>query len=240
MEVVNILSKNRIRKKKKKRDYSNKASKMQRFIFACLTIVSLLFIYFDLYINEYIQGKFLINYKPEVMLFVTNSVFTATIPFSLISAMVLVAYFESKNYEKFVFKIHWNGLRAVLIVVIVCAMVPLTFLKDRYDISQDGIYKYSAFGQVKKEYSWSDISEANVYIERHRYRGVTYLFNYDIKLNNGKNLRIYRDGFSRDVWSSLKIIDDILKENGVVINRNGSNIDKLSVSERDRVIRFIY
>lgn len=159
-----------------------------------------------------------------------------------IAALFSLFYCDYIWYNKFVLAEKWRGLRIIIIILIIFIIIPFTFIKNRYDISQNGIYKYSIFELVKKEYSWSDVSEATAYVDKSVRRGGsgTYAFSYDVKLNNGKCLKLYKNGHSDDIWNSLYITDNILKDNNIHIHRNKKNLDKLDKEYRDRVKQFIY
>lgn len=140
------------------------------------------------------------------------------------------------RYEKFNFRKNRKSFSITLAVLVFLLIAPFSFINNRYEISRDGIFKYSNLGQIENKYSWSDISEAKIYISYVSYktRG-NYAFFYDIELKSGKCLRLYQDGYARDRLNSIYIVNNVLQQNNVHISRDKSNINKLDKQLRDRI-----
>lgn len=233
------MSRKKYKKKKKLEKLRNKSSKTQRIIAGALMVISCLIGVGIQFIYRYIQGQYLMLKKPEVILFITE-VKWINFPFYFLTIILLIIGCEDLLYYKFDLRKKWKIYRIYFIVLILPLIMPLVSINARYDILESGIYKYSVFGKKTISYSWSEVSEAKAFVTTSYYHKGDY-FEYSIKLNDGKVLKLGDDGQSKDFWYSLNLIDNILKRNHVQIYRDKGNLDKLEEGEyREKVEKFIY
>lgn len=232
--MTDISRKKRRLIKKRKRKMREKPPKIQQ---AVVIIFRFLFVaYFAIlpFLYNYIQREYLIHYKSELLIFVFTSVMIASIPSAFIGAFVSLGYFTYFQFEKFVLWKNWKGLCVFLVLSIFLATVPFIFIKNRYDITENGIYKYSNSGLVQKIYSWQDISEVNVKIFPPGFKS-GYELRYRIVLNNEKDLELIVNGYSKNFWRNLYSIDDILRKHNVTIHRDNSYLNNLDENFRDTI-----
>jgi hypothetical protein len=236
--VKNSTKRRRTLNKIRERLKLQEASKTQRLIAIVLTIIFVGYFFIFWLINEYIQKRYLTQSNPEAIMYVSSCVDLASIPAGFLGASISFAYLTYYRYQKFHLRKSWKGLCIFLIISSFCAVTPLIFIKNRYDIMQDGIYKYSSLGLLQRRYSWSDILEATVKISPPGYR-TYYNFNYTVILNNEKKLWLNQDGHAKDFWNSLYSIDGILRKNNVRIYRYNRYLDKFNKDYSDKIIQLL-
>lgn len=155
---------------------------------------------------------------------------------SILSGIILLAifYYGLRYYEdRFEWHEDWKSMVITIILVFMLLSAPYVFKNNKYEVTPEGIRKYSTIGALKQEYEWSDAYNIRISVQRTSPVSKSadfYEFCYELEFKNGKILDLYRHGYARDIWKGLEEITTIAKENNIPIIKDNSMLIILSDS----------
>mgnify|MGYP003298374225 CR=1 FL=1 len=145
--------------------------------------------------------------------------FLRSYPVGLISLLLFFAfvflYNNGKNFD-FNFSIK-NQVKIITIYLLIFSLPIILLGKGCTIITENSIVEYNSYGEIKKQYSLTDID--NVHCDLYSIRG-TSQFTYKLTVEN-KSITIYSTD-DEENWEAMIWIDTIVKTNNIPKSINAS------------------